>query len=68
MLLVVHLIEMVLFQWFCWLVPGIEGLPEDFNMSLPCAAEEQQTQQYLQHTAIDRCNSRLSAIYADGTT
>lgn len=47
---------------------GIEGLPEDFNMSLPCAAEEQQTQQYLQHTAIDRCNSRLSAIYADGTT
>lgn len=47
---------------------GIEGLPDDFNMSLPCAAEEQQTQQYLQHTAIDRCNSRLSAIYADGTT
>ncbi|KAK3090792.1 hypothetical protein FSP39_014655 [Pinctada imbricata] len=47
---------------------GVEGYQEDL-MPLPCAAEEQQAQQYLQHSAIDRCNSRLSAIYAgDGAT
>lgn len=41
--------------------------PEDY-IAMPCAAEDAQAkQQYLQHRAIDRCNSRLSAIYADGT-
>jgi hypothetical protein len=25
-------------------------------------------QQYLQLTAVNRCNSRLSAVYADGST
>jgi len=41
--------------------------PEDY-VAMPCAAEEAQANKYLQHTAIDRCSSRVSAIYADGTT
>ena len=49
-------------------LPGVEGYSEDL-MPMPCAAEEQQAQQLLQHSAIDRGNSRMSAIYAgDGAT
>lgn len=29
---------------------------------------EPSVQQYLQLTAVNRCNSRLSAVYADGST
>ena len=47
-------------------------MPQDFeNMHFAEEFTQQQqiTQQFLQHTAIDRCNSRMSAaIYADGTT
>ncbi|XP_021351101.1 zinc finger protein GLIS3-like isoform X2 [Mizuhopecten yessoensis] len=45
---------------------GYMDFPEDY-IAMPCAAEDAQAKQYLQHRAIDRCNSRLSAIYADGT-
>ena len=53
--------------------PGLEGMPQEFqNMHFGAeefSQQQQITQQYLQHTAIDRCNSRMSAaIYADGTT
>lgn len=52
--------------------PGLEGIPQDFeNMHFAEEFTQQQqiTQQYLQHTAIDRCSSRMTAaIYADGTT
>ncbi|XP_064605950.1 zinc finger protein GLIS3-like [Liolophura sinensis] len=37
-----------------------------FGQLLP--EEQQQQQQFLQLSAIDRCNSRLSAVYAEGST
>lgn len=52
--------------------PGLEGIPqelENMHFAEELTQHQQITQQYLQHTAIDRCNSRMSAaIYADGTT
>lgn len=35
-----------------------------FGQLLP----EEQQQQFLQLSAVDRCNSRLSAVYAEGST
>ncbi|XP_041359461.1 zinc finger protein GLIS3-like [Gigantopelta aegis] len=45
------------------LPPPIESL------ALTAGPDEHNLQQYLQHSAVDRCNSRLSAVYAaDGST
>lgn len=40
--------------------------PREFDMGLPCLNVEEN--QFLQLTAVDRCNSRLSAVYAEGST
>lgn len=55
--------------FFC-LFPGYGDpppmTPREFDMGLPCLNVEEN--QFLQLTAVDRCNSRLSAVYAEGST